>query len=375
MDWSFPETITSENTVHSLHWFPGNFIPQIPSYLIQLLSKAGDLVFDPFCGSGTTGIEAVLLGRRVLLADINRASLQVTNGKLAALSAHSFAPELQRLVLDLTWEELRSHEVSESGMGMARALQDWFESDTLAQLRYLWSKVISTTTLARQLLELVFADTLFACAAPGTRTSSGQQRRHHWGWIADNVVPPVPLWKNAIRLFRIRLERALEVVRLREINRPLQALVFRGDARSSPIASESVDLIVTSPPYLGMIDYALANRLTYLWMGWDVLQDREGEIGARSRRKRKTSQLEYLGAINLAVAEMKRVLKIGGYCAIVIGASRRTPNAVGEALGILDAAFQRVWGPVSRIPRRRRVSERLGTEATEWIVIYKRRTG
>src|SRR5207302_5839264 len=73
VDWNFPGATTPQRTVHSLHWFPGNFIPQIPEYLIRLLSSPGDLVADPFVGSGTTAVEALLLGRRSSVADINRA--------------------------------------------------------------------------------------------------------------------------------------------------------------------------------------------------------------------------------------------------------------------------------------------------------------
>ena len=44
VDWNFPRAATPAGTVHSLHWFPGNFIPQIPSFLIQLLSRRGSCV-------------------------------------------------------------------------------------------------------------------------------------------------------------------------------------------------------------------------------------------------------------------------------------------------------------------------------------------
>lgn len=65
VDWDFPGARTLGGSVHALHWFPGNFIPQIPAHLIQLLSRPGDLVLDPFCGSGTTGAEAYRLGRKI----------------------------------------------------------------------------------------------------------------------------------------------------------------------------------------------------------------------------------------------------------------------------------------------------------------------
>ena len=85
IDWDFPGSQTVPLSVHALHVFPGNFIPNIPFHLIQILTKVGDIVFDPFCGSGTTGIEAVRLKRISIQSDINRVGLLMTNAKFFAL--------------------------------------------------------------------------------------------------------------------------------------------------------------------------------------------------------------------------------------------------------------------------------------------------
>src|ERR1700726_3088958 len=106
VDWNFLGSRTLEQSVHSLHWFPGNFIPEIPSFLAQIISKPGDTILDPFCGSGTTGIEALRLGRHSLLSDINRAGLQVTEGKLAFLQGKDLSDDLLRLAQELFWDSV-----------------------------------------------------------------------------------------------------------------------------------------------------------------------------------------------------------------------------------------------------------------------------
>src|SRR3546814_9534370 len=58
LNWDFPQAGTAQGSIHKFHWFPGNFIPQIPAALIEILSAPGDPVLDPFGGSGTTSIEA-----------------------------------------------------------------------------------------------------------------------------------------------------------------------------------------------------------------------------------------------------------------------------------------------------------------------------
>src|SRR5574337_230573 len=70
INWSF----TSDDTgflTHDLHPYPAKFIPQIPGHCIARLSLRGELVLDPFGGSGTTALEAVRLGRRALSTDAN----------------------------------------------------------------------------------------------------------------------------------------------------------------------------------------------------------------------------------------------------------------------------------------------------------------
>jgi len=373
-DWNFIAARTSERTVHSLHWFPGNFIPQIPAFLIQLLSRPTDLVLDPFCGTGTTGIEAVRLGRRSIVSDVSRAALQVAAGKIAAAAN----PNLHRELIGIGHQfffSIRSRDVAggRRGEGTHPELARWYDPDTLSELRSLWRAIEKTSGPLRDILELIFTDTLFACASTsGGRTASGRERRHHWGWIADNVIPKTPFPHEACGIFRKRLERAAEIMLLHGHDHSVPATVVQQDARALAIPDCSVDLVVTSPPYLQMIDYTLANRLTYLWMGWPIDRERQREIGARYRRKRRTSKSEYLDSFKRASENFFRVVRPGGLLAVVLGGSRRVPGISEDALALLGEDFETIWGPRSRTPSKRRVAERRGREAVEWICVYRR---
>jgi len=121
-----------------------------------------------------------------------------------------------------------------------------------------------------------------------------------------------------------------------------------------------------------MIDYTRANRLTYLWMGWPLIADRDEEIGARYRRERRGFSAQYATAMHAAVSEVSRILRPGGYSAVVIGTSRKFPDGATAVLDMFKDALDVVWGPTRRIPSRRRVSERLGTETSEWLCVYRK---
>lgn len=375
VDWNFPRAMTLQNTVHSLHWFPGNFIPQIPSYLVQLLSKVNDLVLDPFCGSGTTGIEALSLGRRIWQTDANRASILITHGKLAAITCPHVQDTLGQIRQEFFWNlSSQYHSSGQNGEGSNPELNRWFHQDTLAQLRFVWHIIESVSNQETEsVLKMLFSDTLFACASTGQAiTVTGGKRKHHWGWIADNVLPKNLIWHDAIKLFRDRLEHACYVISSSKSSSPNKSTLLREDIRSLSVPDSSVDLVVTSPPYLGMIDYALSNRLTYLWFGWPLTEDQDLEIGARRRRNRHNAIEEYLQAITVSCEQIMRALRPQGFCAIVIGASRKYPHMADSVIEVFARYLRLVWGPIKRVPTRRRVSERRGTEPFEAVCIFQK---
>ena len=374
VDWNFTGATTMRNTVHTLHWFPGNFIPEIPAYLIQILSDEGDIVLDPFCGSGTTGVEALRLKRTAWQSDVNRASLEVARGKLAACAGSSLVAELTAFVNSQALGSLFRHSAAPVSEHAHADVRKWFHADTYADLRYLWHQ-IDTLPLSRlkQVLLMVFSDTLFACASTsGIATSGGARRRHHWGWIADNVIPSKPVRHDANRLFRERVLRAISVIQSNSASSAHASVLLRQDARELAMRDESVDLVVTSPPYLGMIDYTLANRVEYLWMGWSLEADKAKEIGPRFRRNRSNTVHEYLAAIDTSGFEIARVLRPGKYCAIVIGASRKFPDVTQQVISRFSNFLEVAWGPCERIPTRRRISERKGTEPLEMICVFRK---
>ncbi len=374
IDWNFPGSTTLQSTVHSLHWFPGNFIPQIPSYLIQLLSQEGDIIFDPFCGSGTTGVEALRLKRHSLQSDVNKTSIQVSCGKIAAYTNPSIKNDLIKLQNKLLLGSMLQHKKVElKNKGIHPELTKWFHKDTYRQLLYIWHLIESIhNRKTREVLEVIFSDTLFACASTdGAKTSTGGKRRHHWGWVADNVVPSKPVQHDAIKLFNNRLFLAIEIISLDSKISKHKSYVFRGDSREIGLNDSSVDLVVTSPPYISMIDYTLANRLHYFWMDWSIPKERKLEIGARFRRQNKNVISEYLSSMTQVSKEIRRILKPQKYCAIIIGASRKYPDVAEEIIRLFTLEFRKVCDPIKRIPSRRRVSEKQGTDMSEYICIFQ----
>jgi hypothetical protein len=372
IDWNFPRAGTAGRSVHSVHWFPGNFIAQIPTAFIQALSKPGDLVLDPFGGGGTTAIEAMRLGRNAVLSDRVSACVFIGQAKLDLQVIGLNRETRAKILAPLMWRhECHSTVFGAAGEGSDPSLVRWFAPGTLSQLRFLWQQIeMQQCSSVRRILTLLFSDVLFACASPGQAvTSTGKRRRHHWGWVADNVYPTKSVEHDAIEFFESRLasfpEPDLSISHGR-------ALVVQQDAKQLAVSTDSIDLIVTSPPYVSMIDYARANRLLYTWMNWPLEEDRNSEIGARYKRRRLSAVDDYVEEMRYCWEEMHRVLRPGGYCAIVIGESRRFAGTVDRTIDDLSRLMRPIWGPITRTSTRRRVSDREAKQAFEYLYVFRK---
>jgi hypothetical protein len=155
VDWNFADAKT-DYFAHNLHPYPAKFIPQIPRTLIALLSEPGDCVWDPFGGSGTTALEALLLGRRALSTDINPVAEIVGKAKTTTLvpevefELDQFSSELKMLaasprrVSALTSLELLDMQVPE-----IPNIEKWFEQTAIRELAYLRLRISELSQDAR----------------------------------------------------------------------------------------------------------------------------------------------------------------------------------------------------------------------------------
>src|SRR5260370_39070642 len=121
-----------------------------------------------------------------------------------------------------------------------------------------------------------------------------------------------------------------------------------------------------------MIDYTTANRLTYLWHGWDIAVDRVSEIGARFRRNHLAEAEKYLLDVEAAVSQILRVLKRGGVCAIVIGSSRKYPGMALNVISAFRRQMELVWCPRERVRTRRMSYDRKGSTPIEYICVLRK---
>ncbi|AUA31672.1 Modification methylase DpnIIB [compost metagenome] len=353
IDWSFPTL--SNSGIHSLHWYPATYIAAIPGTLIPVFTKKNDLVLDPFNGSGTTGVEAIRLGRRFIGIDTNPIALLMSEAKL-----HFPEPKRLRKQIDKIFNECQNlfgtKEVS--AHPHQDELRAWYHPDTLYTLNRLLASILEIqNTQLRKCFLAIFSGIL--------KNTSSQGR--HWGWVCDNVRPKASeiVYKDALSSF---INAANEYSKLTTLSHKAVQIHIEKETRKQTrsrykllagdcvnnmksIPSEHVDFIMTSPPYYGVADYVKSQRLSYLWFDRDELaHERLGfrdfeklraiESGARSNRSRKNSHDLYMTFISDFFEQSFRVLKTGSFMALVVGESQARASTTDELILVaLDKGF------------------------------------
>ena len=318
INWNFKRY--RQKGIDNIHWFPANFIPQIPSILIANLSKRNSIVLDPFCGSGTTLVESVRLDRIGIGIDTNYLAFLITKVKTTYIEPR----KLKKLIN--TFEYLLYSRKCDLVLIPDFPNKDrWFHNNTLKELGSIFYLINSTNNKKiKNLLLVCFSAILKKCCT----------QRDHYTYIADNMFPKNHeslVYINAKNAFLSQLNNTVNSIigfydnlKIQGINPKLilsKCKTFNEDARLlKSINDNMVDIIVTSPPYANVNDYTTGNRLSFYWLNQDMFdKNKKDEIGARWKRSRKDALNDYINDMHLSFIHFKRVLKKGGYFCCILG--------------------------------------------------------
>ena len=304
-----------QRAAHSLHEisYRACFKPQLPRFFIERLTRPCDTVYDPFMGRGTTVLEAALLGRTATGCDINPLSrilveprlrpptLEAVAARLAALDWHGPADFPEDLLTFYHPDTLR-----EIGALRAHFLRQ-LEGGGLDQVDQ-WIRMVAVNRLTGHSPGFFSVYTL----PPNQAASVSAQRKIN----ADrNQTPP----RRDVRRLILRKTRSLLADCDRDTRRVLEGAP--GPARlhtaaagaTRDIAPASVDLAVTSPPFLDVVDYAGDNWLR-CWFCGIVPADVHLTVVKRIEDWRHEMKRVFI--------ELARILKPGGHVAFEVGEVR-----------------------------------------------------
>jgi hypothetical protein len=352
IDWDFPGS-PSESLFSAIHWHPARFASQVPSSLIGLLSKPGEIVLDPFLGSGTTLVEAQRLGRKSIGVDLNPIACLIARAKTVSSSFKGIERAINRLERDAQKCLERSFFGRSRDSEIPPSVQPkWYTKHVLQDLGSLWNLIASY----RGLHEIISKSAFSAILLPVCRET------RHWGYVCDNSTPRGSYERDVLSEY----SKVLKKLRLAYSDREIDRIAMLGNrAKIAPVTiqcgdvrdilsrmpPESVDLVVTSPPYFGVSDYVKSQRLSMEWFGIDIEPLRLKEICARSKRHRSSAADEYLSELGSVFTSIGACLRKGGLCVVIVGESSKRDSLLLRVLGQLL-----LCGMKSELDLNRRVS-------------------
>ena len=336
MDWRRLRDLNPKKKLPLHPYFTRQSINLIEEY-ISFFTKEGDIVLDPFCGSGTTGIAASLTNRNSILYDLSPLAVFISKSTYEQFDLD----ETQRIFDEI--EDDISEKIDESyssdfepenfdypnirlpKSSDAKDIGELFTARNLYNLKTLLDRINQVDNLpVRNFLRFIFSGILarasktffYDRAKWGGGNSSIFTKYRYW-------IPPRPDERNVWKLFKIRFNRVKKLKgRLQE--RFKGNILFRlGSATNlNEIPNESVDYIYTDPPYGSNIAYL---DLSAMWLAWlDLEKNIEAKLEAIEGGSLENTRERYLELMSESFKEMYRVLKPGKYLSLVF--QHKDPN-------------------------------------------------
>ena len=374
LNWSERDLPERERTkhVHRLHPYLGKYIPQLVEVFLRKYFASGDLIFDPFMGSGTTLVQANELGINSIGSDVSAFNTILSRAKTIHYDVKRVHDETHE-VLKKTKAGLQSDIsqlplfaqndlASDVEIDADDYLKKWFAPQALSQLLAYRDIVEAGSYLYKDLLRVILSR-----SARSARLTTHfdldfpkrPQTEPYWCYKHSRTCQPTT---DALQfLSRYTQDTGKRVEQFARLQTDATVDIHHVDSRT--IELPSIDGVITSPPYVGLIDYHEQHAYAYHLLG---LEDKRiEEIGAAAAGKSKRAQTEYQTQIAAVFANALSAMNPGGRLIVVAGDKDNLYPSIGEMLGVeVETVVQRHVN--------RRTGRRSG-EFYESIFIWRKR--
>ncbi|MCK4553890.1 hypothetical protein KAU19_02925 [Candidatus Parcubacteria bacterium] len=334
--WAFADKTRKDTAyiTHGYHRYPAKFIPQIVSRLVEKYTKKGNLVVDPFGGCGTTLVEARVMGRKSIGVDINPVAVLIAKAKKTPINPS----KLEECFLGLK-NKINSFNKNTKVKAIEHERIDyWFGPEEKRKLAFIFSEISKLKN--KDIINFFycgFSNILKNCSIwlqKSNKPTRDLSKKPADPFVAFSRQVKAMLRGNADFFNLLQEKKCLKI----------PCNVYCADARKIPTKNNTVNLIVTSPPYVTSYEYADLHQLTALWFEYtknlsnfrkkfigtshngikDIILNSRIAENIKQDLEKKSKKLAkevaiYFSEMNQCFGEMKRILKKGGRSCIVIG--------------------------------------------------------
>jgi len=375
LNWSEKDLPERERTkhVHRLHPYLGKFIPQLVEIFLRKYFKPGQTILDPFCGSGTTLVQANELGINSIGFDVSAFNVLLTRVKTDKYNIGEATGEILDILYKLEgvknqeafqleiWGNSTPKKMSIDTSNTDEYLKDWFAPQSLRELLTYKYFIDSGKYKYKNLLRVILSR-----SARSSRLTTHfdldfpkkPQREPYWCYKHSKECQPVQEAFKFLRRYSIdTIERIKEFSKIRT-----NAQITVKHTNSLGVSIPPIDGVITSPPYVGLIDYHRQHIYAYHLLN---LEDRsEDEIGAASNGSSRVAKEKYKADISGVFSHIAASMRSGGRMIIVANDRANLYDEIAEIAG-MD-----VEGIVQRLVNRR--TGRRSTEFFESVFIWRK---
>jgi DNA modification methylase len=344
-----PQKIRTKH-VHGLHPYLGKFIPQLVEIFLRKYFKSGDTILDPFCGSGTALVQANELGINSIGSDISafnvllcKAKTQQYDLKQVKFEIYDVLNKTKKAVHDESiqlklWNDHLDvpDQVSETSN---EYLNNWFADNTLRELLTYRYFVIKNDYKYKDILKIILTR-----SARSARLTTHYdldfpkepQTEPYWCYKHSRTCTPV---QEAYKFFkRYSKDTFKRLKAFNHVRTNAKVSVIHGDSRE--LGFSNLDGIITSPPYVGLIDYHDQHAYAYALLNLD--DRRTDEIGPASNGKSKSARKQYKDGVVDVFKNTLKAVKPGGIIIVIAGDKHNIYPKIANSLDVtVEAVIKR----------------------------------
>lgn len=341
--WDFKNSNTKEYT-HCFHAYPAMMIPQVARRIIENYGKKAKILFDPYCGTGTSLVEANLFGINAIGTDINPLARLIASAKTTKLDINvldSFIYDLINYYLSINFN---SELINSTIIPEIKNIDYWFSPNVQRKLGILLKFIEKIDDIPiKNFFKVAFSETV--------RESSYIKTGEFKLVRAKNISI-----KENIDVFKIIIKKLVRnkkglIEFINSCNSNVYTKIYDFDTvkyiPENIIKPNSIDIILTSPPYgdsRTTVAYGQYSRLSNEWLGYKNANiiDRQSMGGEKKRnevidsfkseilidiistiqkvdKKRAEDVVSFFNDYNKSIKNISTIIKKGGYACYVVG--------------------------------------------------------
>jgi DNA modification methylase len=296
--------IQKMTSLRPIHPFPARMAPSIAQR--RLKSRKKMCVLDPMVGSGTTVVAARLYGHQAIGFDTDPLALLIAKAWCSDVNPHrvrmhakQILGQARRRYPGITFGDAYPDKADPETRAFIRF---WFDQTNRRQLKALSDGILKVKDpTERAFLWSSFSRLIVTKDAGASLAKDVSHSRPHRAYTIAPIRP--------FERFLSVVDSVLRASHFVSGNKLPSATVSQADARNLPLSDKSVDLVITSPPYLNAIDYLRGHKLSLVWMGHfikNIRTLRSENIGAESAR-RSTTDIEHVSLAMGSMCDLKRL--------------------------------------------------------------------